>query len=78
MTNIEKVANAAVANESLKASALSTNPGVIMSYKLIIAERLGEGFWSVLPAGGYSVTTSKHCNGIARELQRRGQTVTRR
>lgn len=77
MRNTESVANAAVAGKTFKASALSTAPGVILSYNAIIATKTGFDSWNVIPAGGYSVTTSKHCNGIARELHLRGMKVTR-
>ena len=77
MRNTESVANAAVEGRTFKASALSTAPGVIMSYKLIIGERTGPNSWKVLPAGGMSQTTTKHCNGIANELAKRGCSVTR-
>lgn len=77
MRNTEKVAEAAVNGKSLKAAALSTNPGVIMSYREVIGTKTGPNSWNVIPAGGFSVTTSKHCNGVANELRRRGMTVTR-
>lgn len=78
MRNTESVTNAALAGKTFKASALSTNgSGEIYSYRMLIAKKTGFDSWEVMAAGGVSVTTSKHCNGVARELHLRGQKVTR-
>lgn len=78
MRNFVKIVMRALAGEPAKAGALSCEEnGVIYSYGEVIAERTGPKSWLVQAAGLRSVTTSKHCNGVARELVKQGFAVTR-
>lgn len=77
MRNTEKVTAAAIQGRTLKAAALSCDGQGIYSYAELIAKQTGPKEWNVIPAGLFSVTTSKHCNGVANELRMHGMTVTR-
>lgn len=78
MRNTETVSKAAVEGKAFKAGALSSDAkGNIYSYRERIATRTGFTTWNVQPAGLHSTTTSKHCNGVANELHKRGFKITR-
>lgn len=78
MRNTETVTAAATKYQAKKAGALrSETDGNVFSYKVLIAEKVGPLAYNVLKAGGYSATTSKHCNGVARELHLLGYSVER-
>lgn len=78
MRNTESITVAAANYQAKKAGELrSEKNGNVYSYKVLIAEKVGPLAYNVLKAGGYSVTTSKHCNGVAKELHLLGYKVTR-
>lgn len=77
MRNTETITNAVLRGTPKRAGALSTDGRTISSYAMVIARQTGFDSWEVVEAGARSVTTSRHCNGVAEELRRHGKTVFR-